>query len=150
MYGIEKEVQIEIANLQSEVTVDEELLYKLVYFILNKENIESAEISIALLQEDEMKRLNRDYRDVDEATDVLSFTLDLDPLVGEIILSPSYIKRQAEEYQMTFEHELVMLTIHGLLHMIGYDHEASEREAGEMWSRQKELERNFWMQDSIL
>lgn len=142
-------LEVEIANLQESVQVDENLLHKVVLFVLKEELVPEAEISVALLSENEMKRLNWDYRGINEATDVLSFLLDERPLVGEIILSPSYVKKQAENNEVLFEKEIVSLSIHGLMHLLGYDHEGKEEEADLMWKRQRELEEKFWALENI-
>ncbi len=150
MYEVEDDlIQVEIANLQEDAEVDEDLLCKAARYIIEEEKVPEAEISIALLSENEMRRLNREYRGINEPTDVLSFLLDENPLVGELILSPSCVKRQARECGVSFERELVTLTFHGILHLLGYNHEGEEKEAELMWERQKELERDFWMQENI-
>lgn len=151
MYEVDDDlIQIEIANLQEDVEVDEDLLSQVALYVLEQENVQEAEISIALLTEDEMRRLNREYRGVNEPTDVLSFLLDENPLVGELILSPSCVAKQAREYSVSFEKELVMLTVHGILHLLGYNHNGEEKEAELMWERQRELEKGFWMQENTL
>ncbi len=140
---------IEIANLQNEVKIPEKMLYAIVHHVLSEENILRAEVSIALVSEEEIKILNEEFRGIPEPTDVLSFIYDPLPEVsGEIVLAPSYIKRQAEENNTGFEQELSMLLIHGLLHLLGYDHEKNNEEAELMWQKQENLLKSFWSQYS--
>lgn len=142
-------VEIEIANLQNEVVIDEDLVEKTARFTLEVEEVREAEISIAFITEDEISRLNRDYRGVDGPTDVLSFFYHDTPLSGEVIFAPSYIEKQAADYGVSFERELVMLIIHGLLHLLGYDHEDDEEKAEVMWRRQREIEKEFLNRENI-
>lgn len=92
----------------------------------------NAEISILLCKNEYIHRLNLQYRYIDRPTDVLSFALnegeeaDYDgpdaDLLGDIIISLDKVQEQAEEYGHSFERELAYLTIHGMLHILGYDH----------------------------
>ena len=93
------------------------------------------EISILFCGDDEIKRLNREYRGIDKATDVLSFPLldeeddGVSPAVlGDIAISVPRAQLQAEEYGHSFERELGFLTCHGLLHLLGFDHMTPEEE----------------------
>ncbi len=104
-----------------------------------------AELSVVLTDEAEIHALNRDYRDRDRPTDVLSFAqregedaLD-DALLGDVILSVPTAERQARERGHTLEHELLDLLAHGLLHLLGYDHEISAAEERRHLGRQAEL-----------
>lgn len=76
-----------------------------------------------------MRRINRDYRGIDRATDVLSFSYVDEPhaggVLGEIFVAPSYAGRQAEEAGSGLAEELVRLTLHGVLHVLGYDHDTT-------------------------
>lgn len=95
------------------------------------------EVSILLTDDAEIHELNRQYRDVDSPTDVLSFALMTDDdatdlyedkvegepeLLGDIIISAPTALRQSEEYGHSFERELAYLTVHGMLHLLGFDH----------------------------
>lgn len=98
------------------------------------------EISLILSDNRQIKELNRDFRNEDRATDVLSFPLeeDLSPwyekdfedklLLGDIVISLEKALSQAEEYGHAPEREIVFLFLHGLLHLLGYDHENPEDE----------------------
>lgn len=99
----------------------------------------NAEISILLCHNDYIHDLNKQYRNIDRATDVLSFALnegddedyngpDTD-LLGDIIISLEKVQEQADEFGHSFERELAYLTIHGMLHILGYDHMTAEDKA---------------------
>ena len=111
-----------------------------------------AEISVVLADDDYIHQLNRQYRGKDRPTDVLSFAMndycagehepeiaeapdDIEILLGDIVISLETTARQAEEFGHSLERELAYLTVHGMLHLLGYDHE-NEAEQAEM--RQEE------------
>lgn len=99
------------------------------------------EVDITIVDDEEIHQLNRDYRNVDRPTDVLSFALDEDDedepellegqlhLLGDIIISAETATRQAEEFGHGLEREIVYLAVHGLLHLLGYDHMVEEDKA---------------------
>jgi probable rRNA maturation factor len=94
-----------------------------------------ATLSLSLVGDDAIRRLNQQYRGKDRATDVLSFALDSAPqpslrerLLGDVVISVDTARRQAAQYDATLQRELYRLLIHGLLHLTGHDHErAAER-----------------------
>jgi probable rRNA maturation factor len=103
-----------------------------------------ASLTILLTDDEQMRQLNRDYAGLDEPTDVLSFGMDPDEIVpeemagylGDIAISMMKAERQAEEGGHSLTAELQLLTVHGVLHLLGHDHyEADEKEA--MWAAQK-------------
>lgn len=102
---------------------------------------DSVEISVSLVADEHIRVLNREYRGIDSGTDVLSFWSDLDtgevqmlresgdalPL-GDVIVSTERAMRQASEYGHSYRREMVYLVVHGILHLLGYDHhEEAER-----------------------
>jgi probable rRNA maturation factor len=87
------------------------------------------QISIALVDEKEIKKFNKVYRGKNKITDVLSFILDSDQVLGEVLICLSRARRQAEEKNNSYKAELQLLTVHGILHLLGYDHEKSDKEA---------------------
>ncbi len=98
-------------------------------------------VSVALIDSTAMRRLNRQWRHKDKATDVLSFTLASsrrDSLLGELLLCRAVAAKQAKERGHSVERELQILTIHGTLHLLGYDHE-KEREAVKMEALERKL-----------
>lgn len=95
---------------------------------------EESELSVAIVSEDEMARLNEQYRGIAGPTDVLSFGCD-DPclavegepiMLGDVIIAPDVAARHAAELGVTVEAELNLLLVHGILHLFGYDHESDE------------------------
>lgn len=116
--------------------------------VLHIENFEgSAEISVRFVDNDEIHRLNKEFRNVDASTDVLSFPLgadgeyDLNPdtgaqMLGDIVISVETALNQSQEYGHTFQREMAFLTVHSMLHLLGYDHVNGGLEAVRM--REKE------------
>ena len=106
---------------------------------------DSAILSVILLNDKEIRKLNKKWRQKDCPTDVLSFPLDLDaglcgvPFeIGEIIISVETALAQAEEYGHSLEREMVFLFVHGCLHVLGFDHTTPAQEKN-MFARQKEI-----------
>jgi probable rRNA maturation factor len=107
------------------------------------------ELSVRVCDDAEIHALNRDYRAIDAPTDVLSFADDGDsgvPFVlppgttrylGDIVISFERAAEQAREYEHSIERELAFLTVHGVMHLLGYDHERSPEEEARMRSREK-------------
>lgn len=125
----------------------------LLTFAAKKENItEEAELSISFVDEEEIQAINRDYRDKDKVTDVISFSLeedepeieglDMPRVLGDIIICLEVAKEQAESYNHSLSRELGFLALHGFLHLLGYDH-ITEEDEKEMFSRQDEILNEF-------
>lgn len=85
-------------------------------------------ISLALVSEQEIQNLNKVYRHKNKVTDVLSFNIDSPENLGEIVICLEKAKAQALEHKVSLITELQLLTTHGILHLLGYDHELSEAE----------------------
>ena len=101
-----------------------------------------AELSLALVTDREIHALNRQYRGKDKPTDVLSFPLadTLQPaLLGDVIISLETAARQAQRRGHSLREELQTLLIHGILHLLGYDHEISRGEAIRMHRKEREV-----------
>ncbi|QQE77333.1 rRNA maturation RNase YbeY [Alicyclobacillus sp. SO9] len=106
------------------------------------------EVSVSLVSDEEIHTLNRDYRDVNRPTDVLSFSMlegnDVDvgipaaQMLGDIVISWPAALRQAEEYGHSVKRELAFLLVHGFLHLVGYDHQTVEDET-EMFAIQEQV-----------
>lgn len=106
----------------------------------------ASEISVALIGDAEMRKLNRAWRGKDRTTDVLSFSAGggwpggkSGAFMGDVLISVPQIRRQAKEYDRTFRQEFAMMLVHGTLHLLGYDHE-----------RPKDAARMLPLQDRIL
>ncbi len=119
-----------------------ELIKKSVKAVLKIENLEeNVEVSVSFVGDDEIKGLNRDFRGVDKVTDVLSFPIDdkfmiENKILGDVIINTKRVMEQASELGHTNERELSYLTVHSILHLLGYDH-MDEIEKREMREREK-------------
>lgn len=150
--------EILIENTQQEVEIDNsinELIKKCAEAVLSYEECDfDAEISVTIVDEGEIKNLNREYRGKDSVTDVLSFPMmefeyemifdecDFDGdnvVLGDIVICAKRAKQQAEEFGHSVEREFAFLTVHSMLHLLGYDHEHSEDMEQEMFKRQEEI-----------
>ena len=135
-----------IANEQDVIPVTRELralIRRAVAAALRYEQFEgAAEVSVTLVDNAEIHVLNREYRNVDRATDVLSFPLFDEAgengrtVLGDIVLSLERAKEQAEAYGHALEREVAFLCVHSILHLLGYDHVNSEEEEKDMRARQ--------------
>lgn len=134
--------------------VDEENLTKVLTQLLIHVERPTAALTLVITDDESVQELNRDYRAVDAPTDVLSFAAqesdpaaptlaDLPPelaaelagYLGDVIIAYPYAERQAAHYQNSVAAELRLLAVHGVLHLLGYDHATSEEEAA-MWALQ--------------
>lgn len=104
-------------------------------------------VSIALVPDARVRRLNREYRGKDYATDVLSFPADLDEHLGDVVIARGVAKRQAREAGHPEWTELRVLALHGLLHLLGYDHES---DSGEMARLEKRLRRKGRLREGLI
>ena len=116
--------------------------------ILRLLDLEDCELSVALVGDREIRHLNGRYRSMDEPTDVLSFPAD-EPLpsgprvIGDVIISVEKAARQARQRHRSFEDELEVLLIHGILHNLGYDHERSPEDEREMRAMERRVRREL-------
>ncbi|HEY3315971.1 MAG TPA: rRNA maturation RNase YbeY [Bacillota bacterium] len=148
-------MEVLISNLQDKVPVDERLeglVRSTVEAGLTEElspaRRDQVEVSVALVDDEHIHQLNKEYRQIDCATDVLSFAMlegadeDRPLLLGDIVVSLERARDQAETYGHTFEREVAFLTLHGLLHLLGHDHHTDEQER-EMDERQEAVLRRL-------
>jgi probable rRNA maturation factor len=105
-----------------------------------------AELTVALVNDTEMQRLNRDYRGMDRPTDVLAFAMREgrriagdDAVLGDVVISLETAARQARHHCVSVDHEVRTLLIHGVLHLLGYDHERSPADARRMKAQERRL-----------
>ena len=112
---------VEINNQTSE-TIDEAAFCRVAERILKQEGRQDSSFSLAFVGEEESRRLNREYRKKDKPANVLSFPESAFGL-GEVILCPAQIRREANEYGIIYSMHLLRVFIHGILHLLGYDHE---------------------------
>ena len=136
-----------INNEQKEHSIDCVLLENQGKSILRVLGCENQELSVLLADDRKIRTLNKQYRGQDRATDVLSFSQNDEEeeskpsyhLMGDVVISSVTAKRQAAEHGLTLEEEIVLLLIHGILHLLGFDHERSNEEACHMKQKTREL-----------
>ena len=110
-----------------------------------EEQEESCEVNVLLTDDEGIREINREQRDIDRATDVLSFPMgewdyDTDRLcLGDMVVSLERCAAQGEEYGGGFAHELQYLSVHSVLHLLGYDHLDEGEEKAKMRAREKEI-----------
>ncbi|NMW84212.1 rRNA maturation RNase YbeY [Peptoniphilus sp. AGMB00490] len=138
-------MQVYYDNRQEDIEITEEtknLIKKSIAAVLKIEKLdENVEVSVSFVGDEEIRKLNRDYRGVDKSTDVLSFPMDdefiLDNrILGDVIINTKRVMEQAEELGNSNERELSYLTVHSILHLLGYDHMEDE-DKKEMREREK-------------
>lgn len=110
-----------------------------IYKELNDSRLEEREISLLLADDETIQELNKSYRNMDKPTDVLSFEIESDTMLGDIIISVETAKKMAIEYSISLNREIAFLFIHGILHLLGYDHETSVEDEKEMYALQNKL-----------
>ena len=144
-------IKVIISNNQKAVKIPtgvRMLVRRCCHAVLVQENFEgSADIIVTFVDDEQIKELNKKHRDIDKSTDVLSFPLgengkyDVNPetgakILGDIVISMETAVRQAEEYGHPLQREVAFLTVHSMLHLLGYDHVNGGLEAVHM--REKE------------
>lgn len=129
-----------------------DMLQRLLLFAAKNEDItHEAEVSVSFVENKDIQELNRNYRGLDQPTDVISFAMqetvegelnvvgeDIPLVLGDIVISVERAKEQAVDYEHSLEREIGFLTVHGFLHLLGYDHMVKEDEA-EMFQKQEDI-----------
>lgn len=137
--GIFKEIDEDIKELDT--------VKKVLDYALKKENLENHEFNVIIVDNDYIHNLNREYRNIDRETDVITFALEDEDkvisegdnvLLGDIYISIDKAKSQAKEYNHSLERELSFLAVHGFYHLLGYDHQTKEDEEV-MFKKQDEV-----------
>jgi len=114
------------------------------------EAITDKDFELIVVDNESIAKINKEYRNIDKPTDVLSFPLDVvceNMPIGTIIISADKVREKSEELGHSIEDEFKLLLIHGLLHLIGYDHEIDN---GEMREKEEEIIRKFNLPDSLI
>lgn len=117
-------INVELNDQQDNVLIEKDMINLLKDVIVTAAELEGysgGEVSVAFVDNKKIKELNNQYRNKNEATDVLSFPMD-NEILGDIIISVERAVAQAEEYGHSVKRELAYLTVHGILHLFGYDH----------------------------
>ena len=134
------------------IDLDNETGFEIDILILEKitNSLTQKDIELLIVKNDEIQKLNKEHRNIDKATDVLSFPIDFDmpnmPL-GSIVISTDFVEEKAKEYGHSFNDEFSLLFIHGILHLLGYDHEVDN---GEHRQKEEELIKEFNLPDSLI
>lgn len=123
---------IEINNLTTN-PVDEEFLKNIASKVLQGEKAKERELSVALIGQGRMRKLNKRHRKKNRVTDVLAFSNH----PGEVVICLREVKKNAQRFSTTFEKEIARCLIHGILHLLGYEHENDEEAAKKMEKRQE-------------
>jgi len=126
---------IEINNLTTN-SINEKLLKDIAENVLNGENKAGIGLSIVLVGQGKMRTLNKKYRKKNRVTDVLAFEDKIQNL-GEIVICLKEVKKNAKRFGLAFEKELSRVLIHGILHLLGYNHEKDKEMSKEMEKKQE-------------
>jgi probable rRNA maturation factor len=140
-------MKIQIENQQKRIKIDKRNIRGQVYTLLKLLDCANMEISITFVDDVTIQQMNKQYLDKDRPTNVLSFPLqegefsDINPeILGDIVISVDTANRDAAKGNLSFDEEILFLIIHGLLHLIGYNHEnTSTADVRKMKKKEKEL-----------
>ena len=139
--------EVTIYNKTDEEFTYQEIIEKVVNKAFEIERLKKASCSIIIVDNTFIHKLNKEYRGIDRVTDVISFALEDDKsmiipddvrLLGDIYICLDKAKEQAKEYGHSLERELCFLAVHGIYHLLGYDHE-NEEDAKIMFKKQEEV-----------
>lgn len=152
--------EIILENEQDEIQITEEIEETIKAVVLKTLEFEecnfTAEVSVTIVDSEEIRRINKEEREIDSVTDVLSFPMlyfdedgnaedcdyDMDGenvLLGDIVICATRAMEQAKEFGHSFKREMAFLTVHSMLHLLGYDHVNNETEERIMFSKQDEI-----------
>lgn len=126
----------EIINETNENIEELDVVKSVINYALEQQKVNNSVFNIIIVDEEKIHSLNKEYRGIDRITDVISFALEDDNtfvktdlrVLGDIYICLSKAKSQALEYGHSFLREICFLSIHGLLHLLGYDHMTKEEE----------------------
>jgi len=128
------------------IKIDVQKIQKYLFRILEKINCKGKELSLLFVNDEDITEINRQYLNRDYATNVIAFPMlegefcDINPnILGDIVISVDTALRDAQSEGFDFDDEVDYLLIHGVLHLIGYDHEKSESEAAIMKEKEREI-----------
>ena len=139
--------KIEIFNNTEEEIKELEIVEKVLYSAMDKENLKDTSFNLIIVNNDYIHNLKKEYRNIDRETDVITFALeDEDSIIlpeemrilGDIYISIDKARSQAVEYGHSFLRELSFLAVHGFYHLLGYDHGTKEEEKI-MFGKQEEV-----------
>ena len=143
--GEDPRMEVWVTNLQHKVPIETGFIREVVTSALRLQGYsQPPEVSVALVDDAYIQVLNREYRGVDQPTDVLAFPMETvegvrsEPALGDIVISLERARAQAREFKHPIRREVALLAVHGLLHLMGYEDD-TEAGASLMWSKQKLL-----------
>jgi len=133
---------IELEN-KTDLEIDEIFLNSIAKTLTKKE------IELIVTSQSEIQEINKNFRNIDKTTDVLSFPYEDMPMspLGSIVISSWHVEQKAKEFKHTTNDEFALLFIHGLLHLLGYDHEVDN---GEMRKKEEQLIKKFNLPKSLI
>lgn len=136
----------EINNLTDEKIEELKYLDEVIRYTLKSENALDSELDVIIVDNEYIHKINKEYRGVDRPTDVISFALEDEPdikldhrILGDIYISIDKAREQANEYGHSLKRELCFLTVHGVLHLLGYDHMKSKKDEEIMFGKQDKI-----------
>ena len=144
-------------NLTEEKVEEEKLLEEVLMFAMKKEKLENTSFDVIFVDNNYIHELNKNYRNIDRETDVITFALEDDDrvingsnerMLGDIYISLDKAHSQAEEYGHSFKRELSFLAVHGFYHLLGYDHMTKEEEIV-MFGKQEEVLQEFGIKKEV-
>lgn len=131
-------MKIQVIN-RTRNRIDTNRIVEIANNILSEEKLadRNSYINIVITNDEEITRYNEKFRKKDGPTDVLSFEYGLDEeTIGDIVISYETVAKQAPEFENSVQRELYLMIIHGILHILGYDHEKNENDAKAMFEKQ--------------
>ena len=135
-----------VANRQRSLVVDRERIRDVAVFVLDAVGVRDAELSVVLVSDRGIRKLNRDYLGRNRPTDVLAFSQregeggDLHPsFLGDVVISVETASAEADQRGSSLNQELNTLLVHGILHLLGHEHTQGRKEAARMNRKQKAL-----------
>ena len=142
-----KTMKIQIDNNQNKIKIDKRKIRRAAVMLLKHLDCSDKEISLSFVNDKTIQKLNNQYRNKDKPTDVLSFSLqegefsNINPhILGDVVISVDTAAADASKGSLSLEQEINFLIIHGLLHLLGYDHEnTTKEEAKKMQKKEKDL-----------
>jgi probable rRNA maturation factor len=135
-YKLSMPIRVRIASPQEFVVIEKARFRALVPAVLSGEGISHAEISLAFVDDPTIHRINKQFLDHDEPTDVITFPLKKKPLEAELVIGVEVAQREAAERKLDVQDELALYVVHGLLHLCGYD-DHSDRDRSQMRERER-------------
>ena len=138
--------KIEIFNQTNKEIKELDIILDLMNYACSVKNIDNVMFNIIIVDNDEIHKINKKYRNIDRPTDVITFALEDDDtfkldidtrILGDIYISIDKCISQSIEYGHSFKRELAFLAVHGFLHLLGYDHTLGEKEEKEMFDLQE-------------